>query len=199
MKRQIIAIDIDDVIADSTEVTRLVVNKNLGIDLQAEHYRVPGDFNNYYEDVWRAHGLSDRINYNDHSAQMIVDQSHVTILPGAQFAISELTKKFDIVLITARDPRWQAATKAWVDNNFNGVFKGLYFAGNNDIKDVKSKGEQAVELGAAWLIDDNAGNCQTALDSGIEAILFGNYGWHHDAPDHITRCKDWPAVLEYFS
>lgn len=58
MKRQIIAIDVDDVIADSTEVTRLVVNKNLGIDLQVEHYRVPGDFNNYYEDVWRAHGLS---------------------------------------------------------------------------------------------------------------------------------------------
>lgn len=199
MSKPVIAIDIDDVIADSTESVRLSVNKKLGTELRHEHYRIPADYWDYYETVWATHGLSDKISYEDHSEEMTTNQSDVTLLPGAQFAISELAKRFDLVLITARDPRWQDATKAWLKVNFkDSVFKALHFAGSNKIKGVKTKGEQAVEVGASWLIDDNPDNCQTALDAGVEVILFGDYGWHYKAPVNMTRCKDWPAVLEYF-
>jgi glycerol uptake facilitator-like aquaporin len=54
------------------------------------------------------------------------------------------------------------------------------------------------KLGASWLIDDNPEHCLSAIAHGIETVLFGEYGWHFNAPEHLTRCKDWRAVLEYF-
>lgn len=198
MKRRLIAIDIDDVIADSTEALRLSVNKRLGVDLKPEHYQIRADYWGYYEQVWKAHGLENEVSYSEHAAVMAFDQSHITLLPGAEFAIGELTKLFDIVLITARDLEWMEATQAWIKGNFGEIFKGLHFAGNSEIKDVKTKGQQARELGAGWLIDDNPEHCQTALDEGVDAVLFGEYGWHIKIPSGVTHCKDWPMVLEYF-
>ena len=63
----------------------------------------------------------------------------------------------------------------------------------------KTKGELCQELNVSWLIDDNPEHCLSAVDAGVEAILFGEYGWHHEAPMHLTRCKDWPSVVDYFN
>jgi hypothetical protein len=49
------------------------------------------------------------------------------------------------------------------------------------------------------LIDDNEEHIQSALDQGLDTILFGEYGWQHGAPQGTVVCKDWPAVLEYLS
>ncbi len=198
MKRTIIAIDIDDVIADSTEAIRLSVNKRYNVNLKPEHYQVEGDFWGYYERVWDMHNLSDRVNYQDESAEMAVDQSHIPLLPGALFAITELSKRFDIIFITARYTEWQEATAVWLDKNLSGLFKDLHFAGNSEHADKKTKGQQAKEVGASWLIDDNPEHCLTAIAEGVNTVLFGEYGWQHDAPQDLLRCRDWPAVLEYF-
>jgi hypothetical protein len=61
-----------------------------------------------------------------------------------------------------------------------------------------TKGQICKKLGASYLIDDNVGHCEKAIEEGVSAVLFGEYGWHGDAPDKLVRCKDWPAVLEYF-
>ena len=39
---------------------------------------------------------------------------------------------------------------------------------------------------------------RVAVEKGVDAVLFGSYGWQHEAPEHLPRCKDWPAVLEFF-
>jgi 5'(3')-deoxyribonucleotidase len=199
MKRKTIALDIDDVIADATEAMRISVNKKVGVDLKKEHYLVEGDYWGYYERVWGIHGIEDKITYADHAREMELDQSHVPLLPGASFAIGELSKQYDIVLITARDLEWEKATLKWIKHHFGDAFRSIHFAGNKHLSESKTKGRQAKELGASLLIDDNPGHCQTALDEGLEAILFGEYGWHYDIPDGLIRCKDWPAVLEYLN
>jgi 5'(3')-deoxyribonucleotidase len=147
--------------------------------------------------VWEAHGL-EGIPREQLDAAMIIDQSHVPLLPGASFAIGQLSKKFDVVIITARDPAWEEATLRWLNGHFGEVFQSVHFAGNMAGLTVKSKGEICVEVGAKWLIDDNPANLMTAVDKGVVGILFGEYGWHHNAPDHLVRCRDWPAVVEYF-
>lgn len=199
MKRKIIAIDVDDVLADSTTSMRLQVNDMLGINLPEAAYLVPGDQWGYYERVWNEHGLLDRISYQMFEAEMIKDQSHVPFLAGAEFALTELHKYFDIVIITARNPAWEAATREWLKDYLGSVINDVYFAGSFNIEGSKSKGQQAREIGAAYLIDDAPINCRTALDEGVIPILFGNYGWHHDKPQGIIHCLDWPAVLDYFN
>lgn len=201
MKKQIIAIDVDDTIADSTDSLRLLVNQRLNANLTHEHYRVLGDPWGYYERVWAAHGLIDKINFAQYNSEMVVDQSHVPLLPGAAQALAELSKRFDLVLITARDPSWEKATNMWVRDKFCDLFKGVHFAGNKYVDYAhgpKTKGQLAVEVGAFMLVDDSVEQCQTALDEGLQAILFGEMGWSMGARGHFTRCKDWPAVLEYF-
>jgi 5'(3')-deoxyribonucleotidase len=198
MARQIIAIDIDDVIADSTEALRLKVNEKTGASLTREHYQVEGEYWGYYERVWTAHGLKDKVPKGMLDSEMIADQSYVLLLPGVSFAIGELSKRFDIALVTARHKEWEEATHEWLKEHFGNVFIDVHFAGNLRMGHTQTKGELCKEVGAKWLIDDNPMHCKTALDEGLQGILFGEYGWHYELPEGLVHCKDWPAVLEYF-
>lgn len=198
MPRQIIAIDIDDVIADSTEALRLSVNERLGAHLTREHYRVSGEYWSYYERVWAAHGIHDKVPRDLLDQEMVIDQSHIPLLPGASFALSELTKRFDIAVVTARNPAWQEATLNWLRSHFGDVFVSVHFAGSRHEDNALTKGQLCKQVGAFVLIDDNIEHCKTAIEEGLEAILFGEYGWHIKIPEELVRCKDWPAVTEYF-
>lgn len=198
--RRTIAVDIDDVIADSTEALRISVNRRYRVSLTPEDYvlRDGGDYWGYYERVWAAHGVHNA-DYDELHEDMAIDQSHVPLLPGASFAIGELSKKFDIVLITARDKAWEQATLKWVTAHFGAVFRSVYFAGRSKHgAKIQTKGELCNDLGVTLLIDDNPAHCRSALDVGVDAILFGDFGWQKGKTGGLTVCDDWPAVLEYF-
>jgi len=196
MTKQKIAIDIDDVLADSNEAMRLWANKVSGVELAQEHYQVPGEYWSYYERIWATHGVEDRLNFDDFEAELLKDQTNVPLLAGASFAIKELQKKYTVILLTSRNPALEEGTKNWVDTHMGGGIE-LYFAKNMRMNAGKSKGELCKEMGVSLLIDDNIDHCQSALDNGIDAVLFGDYGWHHSVPEGAVNCKDWPATLEY--
>ena len=199
MAKKIIAIDIDDVLAESTEAFRKKVNQYAGINLKPEDYKVEGPYWSYYESVWRAHNVAHLIDADLLHQQMHFDQSHIPLMPGAEFAINELQKRFDVILVTARDPEWKQATDKWLKEQFGTKKPALYFSeAHKGIDGAKTKGEICQDVGASWMIDDNPEHCQTVLDKGIKAILFGEYGWHVSVPKPVVRCKDWQAVLEYF-
>jgi 5'(3')-deoxyribonucleotidase len=198
MKKPLIAVDIDDVLAQGTESLRLEVKKRLGINLLPEAYAVPGDYWHYYERVWEANGVADRVNFTELSLQMVADQSHILPFTNAFEVLTKLSRKYDLIVITARDLSWEPATRAWIAVHFPNIFSDIYFAGRKDSK--KTKGEICAELGASWLIDDNIDHAHTALEQGITVVLFGDYGWHkqRDIHEDVVRCKDWRAVQRYF-
>jgi 5'(3')-deoxyribonucleotidase len=198
MKRTI-AIDIDDVLADSTEALRLVVNEKYGADLKPEHYLEPGEYHKYYDGVWERNGIADIVSKDELNSQMVADQSHVRPHADVLSVLKELAGKYELVVITARNPTWEKATHVWLQLHFPDVFKKVIFVGQHEDATLQTKGDLCTEVGAHWLIDDNVTHCQSALDNGVEAILFGEYGWHQGIPDRITPCKDWQAVLEYFN
>ena len=196
LMKKVIAVDIDDVIADSTETLRIIVNTRTGANLESGHYKVPmGSYWGYYERIWRSHDVD--ITYRELEEEMEIDQSHVPLLSGASFAIGELSSKYDIVIITSRPPEWEPKTKDWLMTNFGDVFVSLHFTQQGEEK--KTKGQICKDLGVDYLIDDNPEHCQSALGEGVEAILFGDYGWHHKAPKGLVKCEDWQSVLEYFN
>lgn len=199
MKKPLIAIDIDDTIADSTESLRLLVNRRTERSLPASAYRVAGEYWGYYERIWEAHDIAHLVSHDDFAAEMIDDQSHVPLLPGALFAMSELGNNYRIVFITARDQSWEDATKRWFAMNLPDLDTQVYFTTAHRDANGKTKGQICRELGASVLIDDNVDHCKSAYSEGVEAILFGEYGWQHAVEPRMVRCKDWPAVLEYLS
>ncbi len=197
MSKLTIAIDIDDVLSDSTEAYRRRVNEVTGADLTPDHYRTEGEYWGYYERIWAQHGLEvdDEVLHHE----MVDDQSRMPLVAGAEFAIGQLSSKYSLVIVTARDPSWESATRRWLDLHFGSIYSpDLYFSEAHKDEGKKTKGQICKELGASWLIDDNVNHCKTATDEGVEAILFGKYGWHYDAPKELPRCETWFEVLEYF-
>ena len=193
-----ISIDIDDVVADSTEALRILVNQRVGVALTADDYRgVGGEYWGYYERVWRNHGIQDRVSFKELSAEMAADQSHVLLLPGAEAAIHQLAQRFHVVFITSRDKSWEMATRKWFQKQFSHDDIELYFCENHKDARAKTKGQLCKELGVTLHIDDNEAHCQSVLDEGIAAILFGRYGWHDRSAKGVVACADWSEVMDY--
>ncbi len=197
--RPVIAIDIDDTIADSTESLRQLVNRRWNVHLTKDDYRIPGNYRKYYEQVWARHGLVDKVKYADLEDEMVIDQSHVPLMEGAEEAIGELKKIAHVIFITARHVSWEAATRKWFSDVLAHNDIELYFSEGMSNTGAMTKGQLCKEFGASWLIDDNPSHCLTAIDEGVNTILFGEYGWHiGDGLQKMVKCKSWPDVTEYF-
>jgi 5'(3')-deoxyribonucleotidase len=196
--KAIVAIDVDDVLAHSTEAFRLAVNEKAGAQLTPEDYRVPGDYHQYYERVWQTHGIADKVPADELFGQMERDQSHVPPYKGASAVLRKLAKQYELIVVTARYPEWYEATDVWLKSHFPDVFSQIHFGGSNRDPLGRSKGDICVEIGAKYLIDDNIEHCTSAADRGVTPILFGEYGWHVGVPQGTIRCKTWNEVEKYF-
>lgn len=190
-----IAIDIDDVLADTHTASKLWIEAQAGVPADFHGYTTHTDYWDYYNRVIMMHGNSS-VRFEDFLAELARDQAHVPLLAGAQFAIQQLMQDYDVVLITARDPSLEAATRAWLDSHFDSPIP-LHLSSNPLVESThRTKGEICRDLGVSVLIDDNTANCKSALDHGVKAILFGDYIWQVDPPANAARARDWPAVLE---
>jgi 5'(3')-deoxyribonucleotidase len=195
--KPLITIDIDDVLASTTDSIRLHVNEATGFALTKDDYSIPGKYWGYYESVWRNAGIDHLIDFSNISRQLVMDQFRIKPLYRAQEVLSSQTPKFRFALVTSRDDSWADATERWIERNFGDIFTGLYFTGDRHSDGYKNKGDLCKNLGAVLHIDDNVGHCQTVIDNGIRALLFGEYGWHEDKADGQAHCKDWQEVKEY--
>jgi len=196
--KPIIAVDIDDVLANSTEALRIEVNTRLGVDLQPEAYQIKGDYYNYYETVWRLNELAERITMDELDPQMKADQSHVLPHKGAAETLKKLGEQFELIIVTGRSSTWKDATERWLQQHFPDTFTKVLFGEGYQGIQRKSKGELCREHKVTWLIDDNVEHAQSAHDLGVNVVLFGEYGWQYHAPADFIRCADWKAVQEYF-
>lgn len=192
-----IGIDIDDVVAESSEAIRLLVNEVTGSALQKRHYKIPATYWGYYEQVWRQHDVN--IDFNAVYEGLKERQDSVGLVPSAQYAINILREAYDVVLITSREAELAELTKQWLSKHFDNPPQVFFAAGHKKTGLQKTKGEICEELGVDLMIDDHPGHCNNVLEHGVQAILFGEYGWHLKEPinDRVIRCRDWPAVLEY--
>lgn len=196
--RKTIAIDIDDVVAMTSDAIRVWANEKTGLALTEEDYRIgDADYWNYYEAVWQRHGIADQLSFGDFLDSMDEEQGHISPAKDARRVIAKLKKLYHVVFITARRPRHKDSTRRWLDEHIDASIP-LYLSANPYAnQDAQSKGELCREIGASVLIDDNVDNCQGALDYDVEAIVFGNYGWNAEPPADATRCVSWRDIEEY--
>jgi FMN phosphatase YigB (HAD superfamily) len=199
VKKQIIAFDIDDVLASSTELMRHIINKKTGLSLESHHYKVRGQYWGYHGQVLKSHGVTDDSTHNAIMEEWLNSFHNADPIRGATDALKHLSRNYSIVLITSREPRMQATTEAWLVQHFGKIYDELHIIGSFKVlSEPRTKGEVCVEVGAKWMVDDNPEHCMSAYEYGVTSILFGDYGWHHNAPEVLIRCRDWTAILEYF-
>jgi 5'(3')-deoxyribonucleotidase len=126
MSKPVIAIDVDDVLAHSIESFRLQVNARAGAQLTREHFMVPGEYHHYLDRVLETNGVDYATIKDDLFLGMSNDQSHIPPQPGAVKVLQKLAREYELVVITARAPEWEAQTHVWLQMHFPGVFKEVH-------------------------------------------------------------------------
>ena len=197
MPREIIGVDIDDVLSDSAEGFTAFSNEYFDTHLS------PSDYSEHWAEMWQVD--------NDEVARraLIYNDSGVAgrfqHREQAKPVLESLAERYRLLALTSRNSGLIEQTNAWLDTHFNGIFDDVQFAGIFDgpLHDGMlhmTKADLFASNEVSYVIDDQLKHCLAAAKLGVRAVLFGDYRWNRDAevPSLITRCRDWPAVQEYF-
>lgn len=198
MKKQTIAVDLDDVLGEEVNLIRRFINERYGLNLTAGDYNIEASFGGFWETVWgvdQQKAIEWFDAYNKSGALM-----NQQLLTGASETISRLKRKYDLVIVTARPDTQAELTHAWLGKHFPKVFGQVRFVPVWDKSLKITKAQICKEVSADYLIDDSLEHCALAAEEGITALLFGDYGWNRKTqlPEGVIRVKDWQAVMEFF-
>lgn len=197
MKKQTIAVDIDDVLANSAagwvQHSNTFWDMNLTVDDYVENWR----------EMWGVEH-DEFIRRRD---QILDNRIVNTFAPDveAKATLLNLKKQYKLIITSARNNVLSEGTHQWLNEHFGGVFEEIHLAGFYDSghKDAHllTKAELLQAVGADYLIDDQPKHCLAAAEVGIPAMLFGDYAWNRDIgklPSGVTRARNWQEVGEYF-
>ena len=124
----------------------------------------------------------------------------IPLVEGSVEALTTLSQKFDIYIVTSRHLCIEDITRKWVRDNFPGLIKEIYIGNlwNKEGRKITKK-EMCQQIGASVLIDDNWNYVHECIGTVEVPILFGVYGWNRreDPKDYnaMVCCKNWEEVV----
>jgi 5'(3')-deoxyribonucleotidase len=203
MRRPVIAIDLDDVLSASADGFAAYSNERWGGDYKPENY-----LENWaiYWGVSLEEALKRSKEY--HSSDAVVRYRHSE---PAVPVLRALRPKYDLVVVTSRRISFKQHTDTWLQKHFPNIFREVRYAGiwdashqtNSEVRQRLSQTKTSIcrDLGADYLIDDQPKHCFDAAESGVQAVLFGDYKWNKtvELPKGVTRVSDWDGVRRYFN
>lgn len=200
MKRQTIAIDVDDVLASFADDFVAFTNDKWGTHLTIE------DYAEHWGDMWQVEFEEEKRRIGDIFKSDLF--KNVKPFADAKDVLSKLSKRYKLVVLTSREKNLKTDTIDWINHNYKDIFDEIHFSGLWD--DYRSHGnaplkltktDRAREIGADYLIDDLSKHCLDAASAGIESLLFGDYHWNQvkKLPKGVTRVHNWHEVLEFFN
>ncbi|MEO8105638.1 MAG: hypothetical protein ABI602_04900 [Candidatus Saccharibacteria bacterium] len=197
-KKKVIAVDIDDVLAANAEGFTAFSNEHYGTTLQ------PADYHEHWAELWKTDlAETERRSAELHDSGIIASYRHDNqALP----VLAGLHQGYSLIIITSRRSSVEKLTRQWVRKHYGELFDDIKFAGifetpfESDVF-TRTKADLFSSNQVSYVIDDQLKHCLAGAELGIEAILFGDYPWNSSVttlPENVTRCRDWPAVKEYF-
>jgi 5'(3')-deoxyribonucleotidase len=194
--KPVIAVDLDDVLAEHAQEFVNYSNKKWGTNLKV------GDYQDHWAEIWNVDEAETQRRLRGYlDAGQFAKYKTVT---NADKILTELKNRYKLVILTARQKSLQKDTLYWVKKHFTGIFDDVHFAGVWDLpmeQAVKmDKTAVAKQIGADYLIEDQPRYALPAARGGIKVLLFGDYPWNQmeKLPKGMVRVKDWQEVLEYF-
>lgn len=194
--KPVIAIDIDDVIAESALGFVAWSNQKYGTHLTID------DYQEHWGGVWKTEYEETRKRALAYHASG--HQGTYLTVTGADEVLKQLKKRFKLIVLTARRTSIKPLTHKWIEEYYPNIFDDFIFAGFFDnlaggASDM-TKAELAKSIQADYIIDDQLKHVLSAAEIGIQGILFGDYSWNKAdvLPKNVTRVKNWHEVLNYF-
>jgi len=194
--RPIIAVDIDDVLADHAAGFVEFSNKRWDTHLTVD------DYDEHWAHMWQIDNDETEIRAKEfHESGTVGGYDHKShALP----VLDALSERFKLIIITSRRAQVEKETRAWLAERYPGIFSEVHFSGIWDTIEegthLATKADVCRSLGVDYLIDDQVKHCVAAAECGTKSLLFGDYAWNRTAElaDGVTRVKDWNMVKRYF-
>ena len=194
MKRLAIAIDVDDVLAESAPGFIAFSNERWGTNLTVD------DYEEHWAKMWNIdhNELLERVKVYD-ASRIIQHYNHIG---GAHESLKRLSKNHELMIATARRLAHKDDTLLWIEYHFPNMFHRdrIFFAGIwdsfADDSHVVTKADLITQVDADILVDDQLKHCLAVAESGRHAILFGDYSWNQadTLPERVSRCTSWDEV-----
>lgn len=188
-KYSVIAVDCDDVIVETSHLIIGYYNKTYGTDLGLQDM--------YSNDPQRWGVVSDAEAIARVEAYLATDEyRNAPPFREAIEATRQLSKKYELHLVTGRSNLLETATKDLLRMYFPDVFRSIVFTNLYAIG-KRTKAEVCQELGVDLLIEDHLGHALPVAECGVDVLLFGDYPWNQakKLPSNVHRVKNWEEVL----
>lgn len=197
MHKPVVAVDIDEVLAANAPSLVAYTNETWGMNLTVD------DYHEHWAELWQTdHEETMRRAKQYNLSGVMESMGH---FEDAKEVLVTLSEHYELIIVTARRREIAAVTKEWIERHYSGIFSDIHHAGIWDTEhpdaSTYTKADICQEVGAAYLIDDQAKHCNAVQTAGIQAIMFGDYPWNRgsDLVEGVVRCRDWDKVGEYFS
>jgi 5'(3')-deoxyribonucleotidase len=189
----IIAIDVDDVLADTSKAITTLFKQKHNLNFADENF-----YGTESWEAWKKENKEMAINsiqdfLNDENLDMIAP------IDGAKEAVKKLKEKNSLVIVTGRPQANISRTREWLDYHFPDTFKEVFSTDWHDLKgegDV-NKGTICHEQGVELIIDDFPQYCLECLSVGTNVLLFDRtWNKNFETPEGITRVFSWDHIIE---
>jgi uncharacterized HAD superfamily protein len=184
-----IAVDCDDVLADSMPVFINYYNQHYNKKFAKSHF-----FTNLWWDVFNDEKDAVVARYLDFVKSEAFDV--VKPIVGAQKALRLLKKNHELIVVTGRPKAILEKTKKWAEYYFPGIFNEIYctdlhFSSGGGL----DKGEICRSKKVDLLIDDYIEFAQECIEHNINVFLM-NQPWNRREilPAGVTRVKSWREI-----
>lgn len=192
MKKETIAVDIDDVLVETAPAIIEMMNTTYGMHMGLDDFYSPDPkawgADTYKEAMRRVNSVVEREEY-----------LRLPPLEEAAVVLSGLKKTYDLAIITARLSVIEESTKHWLAEHFPNLFDHVRFISQfdpNHEQPLFTKAQICQEISARYLIDDNLSHILEASKVGTEGLLFGSYPWNRaeTLPANVQRVHSWAEV-----
>ena len=196
MEKKVIAVDIDDVLADNAQGFIEFSNRQWGTSLTIH------DYTEHWAELWQC-DMDEVLRRSKifHDSDAMARYAHK---PEAEPVLRNLVEDYTLVNTTSRKSLTAGITRTFIETNYGGIFSAIHHAGffddDTNIGLHETKADLCMRIGASYLIDDQLKHCRAAANVGITAVLFGDYPWNRtsDLPPGVARAHDWDEVQEFF-
>lgn len=172
MTREIIAVDLDEVLFPFLLHMNDYVNSLWGTNFKLEDYR-----SYVFEEVWGGEKrdidrLIDKFGKTEKYKQ-------IRPIEGAQEGIEKLSKENDLIIVTNRPAKIKEETEKQLEQFFPGKFKRVFCLGGDRYDTISPipKFEICKREVASIIIEDGLRNALECVRGGIPAFLF-DYSWN---------------------
>eukprot|EP00946_MAST-07B_sp_MAST-7B-sp1_P004417 g4417.t1 len=184
--KHVVAVDLDEVLGGFLPALTKWHNRVYGTDFALSDYQSYS-----YCDLWGGSNEQTVAKVHDFFGSQEF-ATGVTPIAGAARVLRSFLDRCDFYVVTSRQHVIAAQTAAWIDEHFEGVFKGIKMGNHYDLASPnpdevtnnvvkRSKPQMCADIGAVLLIDDSAKyacQCATSCGDTFLTVLFGTYGWN---------------------